>query len=280
LLAAGLDLNAQEDPQPSSSLAHAIGRAHDASWLKQLIERGYQITAQRVVDMLQEVHEEEREHVVPLLDVALAQKLDLDAEISGKSDLESDPPRTLLDVALEHFSLAVAQRIVAAGAKPTQRKIRKNWPEAKAKITWLGEQGPTVSEQLRDQIGDSPRRKKSLTLDPEVLFEPQADLAGLEACTNLTSLVAEHIQLADISALAPLVKLKTLDLTGNQIDDLTPLASLAKLERLHLRGNPISDVTPLASCKALTWIDLRDTRVNARGAAALRKRGVHVVLDD
>jgi hypothetical protein len=280
MLAEGLDLNAQQDPQPSSSLAHNIGRDRSAPWLKLLVERGYRMTAQRVVDMLQELHEDDREPAGPLLEIALAQELDLDAEVSAKSNLESDPPRTLLDVALEQFSLAVAQRIAAAGAKPTERKVRKNWPEAKAKIAWLGEMAPAVTEQLRDKIGDLPKKKKSLRLDPENMFEPQADLVGIEACTNLTSLEAEAIQLADISALASLVKLKTLDLSANQIDDLAPLAGLVKLERLHLRGNPVQDIEPLATCKSLVWIDLRETHVGKRDIAALRKRGVHVVVDD
>jgi hypothetical protein len=296
LVGAGLDLNADAAYE---SLGTRIGESGEAgaAWLTQLIARGFQLDAQRVAYMLQGLHDKLRGLAVALLDIALTQQFDLDAAVSVRSEEEEDPPTTLMDLALEQFPLAVVERLAVAGAKPTDRKIQKGWPEAKAKIAWLAKHrdvpaasvvaGP--SRELLDAIGDAPERKKTLALNRSSWDESgqfshaQYDLAGIEACKQLKKLTANVLGLVEIAELATLTKLEMLELMNNEIVDLSPLASLVKLtdlrlaynpftdvaplrgltalEVLYLSESPVADISPLVTCKALEYLSLGGTQV-------------------
>ncbi|GEM_PF-5168453 len=119
------------------------------------------------------------------------------------------------------------------------------------------------------------------------------NLAGLEYCTNLTSLMlweesCSHCapgDLADLTPLSGLKQLTKLNLMSNHISDvtplagltnltelelshnwignnLTPLAGLTSLQTLGLGANGITDPTPLASLNNLTELNLNDNRIS------------------
>ena len=97
-----------------------------------------------------------------------------------------------------------------------------------------------------------------------------ADLAGLEACTALRTLVLADNALAAPEGAAPLgacTALESLDLQGNQLEDgealLAALRSLPRLKCLYLRDNPLVSALRcyrkrvVAALPALTYLDDR-----------------------
>jgi hypothetical protein len=82
-------------------------------------------------------------------------------------------------------------------------------------------------------------------------------LAGLERCTNVTTLYLSLEAIEDISPLAALKEMKYLLLDqNNRIHDLTPLSGLAELEYLDINQNQITDVSPLAGLTKLVYLNI------------------------
>lgn len=71
------------------------------------------------------------------------------------------------------------------------------------------------------------------------------ELAGIEDCINLFSLVLSYNNITDITPLAGLSDLLSLNLNSNNITDIAPLAVLTNLTRLYIGDNNITDITPI-----------------------------------
>ena len=88
------------------------------------------------------------------------------------------------------------------------------------------------------------------------------DLTGLEAATNLDTLLLTGNQIANLQPLANLTKLIELYLDFNAITSVEHLTSLTNLNTLILAGNQISDVSPLASLTNLTRLNLSGNQIS------------------
>ena len=86
--------------------------------------------------------------------------------------------------------------------------------------------------------------------------QPIRNLAGIQHCTGLDTLLLWGHQITDISPLAGLTELRSLDLAGNQVSDASPLAELTELRHLSLWGNQVTDLRPLASLTKLEKLSL------------------------
>ena len=88
------------------------------------------------------------------------------------------------------------------------------------------------------------------------------DLTGLEAATNLDTLLLTGNQIANLQPLANLTKLIELYLDFNAITSVEHLKNLTNLNTLILAGNQISDVSPLASLTNLTRLNLSGNQIS------------------
>lgn len=95
-----------------------------------------------------------------------------------------------------------------------------------------------------------------------IVYRDVSDLAGLEYCTNLTSLEVRGEPLNDISSLSSLTKLTRLTLCGNQISDISPLSKLTKLEFLCVEQSPVEDISPLSDLTNLKILGLADDQIS------------------
>ena len=86
--------------------------------------------------------------------------------------------------------------------------------------------------------------------------QPIRNLAGIQHCTGLDTLLLWGHQITDISPLAGLSELRRLDLAGNQVSDASPLAELTELRHLSLWGNQVTDLRPLAGLTKLEKLSL------------------------
>ena len=86
--------------------------------------------------------------------------------------------------------------------------------------------------------------------------QPIHNLAGLQHCTGLDTLLLWGHQITNISPLAGLTELRRLDLAGNEVSDASPLAELVELRHLSLWGNQVTDLRPLASLTKLEKLSL------------------------
>ncbi len=83
------------------------------------------------------------------------------------------------------------------------------------------------------------------------------DLAGLQWCTNLTTLHLGGNKLSNVEPLNALVKLDHLRLNDNpQLSEIRPLGALTNLTSLSIWKCKIRDITPLAELKALRHINI------------------------
>lgn len=125
---------------------------------------------------------------------------------------------------------------------------------------------PNMGQAVRESIEKPFGLIRTADLLPLTILDADwrkiQDLAGIQYCTNLT----------------------TLSLRDNQIMDLCPLLGLANLTELHLYVNQIVDVRPLADLANLTWLYLSENPLGqdalCNDIPALRARGVNVVSDD
>jgi hypothetical protein len=97
---------------------------------------------------------------------------------------------------------------------------------------------------------------------------PFADLTGLEAFTNLTTVNITGFNSSTASTftslqpLAGLTKLTSLTIQSGNAPDLRPLAGLTELTQLTVRGNEVTDPSPLAPLTKLTSLTLNDNRIS------------------
>ena len=80
------------------------------------------------------------------------------------------------------------------------------------------------------------------------------DTLTQEVMTNLTELIAEKSDIANITGLEHATNLTDLRLTDNQITDISPLRNLTNLTRLLLSNNPIGDITDLGNLTNLQML--------------------------
>ena len=91
-----------------------------------------------------------------------------------------------------------------------------------------------------------------------------ANITGLEAATNLTSLnLSGNMEISSVTPLAKLVLLETLDLSENDISSISSLAKLTVLTDLNLSMNRISSLTTLAKLTSLTDLNLSDNSISS-----------------
>lgn len=85
---------------------------------------------------------------------------------------------------------------------------------------------------------------------------PITDLSPISNLTSLTSLSIYRCQVTDISPLSKLTNLEWLNMHHLQVSDISPLSSLTKLDWLYLSYNPASDISPLSNLKKLRTLSL------------------------
>ena len=113
-----------------------------------------------------------------------------------------------------------------------------------------------IRDALGRPMGDILDTDLAVLTDLDVHDLRIVNLAGLEYCTNLTSLGLSANQIVDLSPLSGLTGLASLDLSANQIIDLSPLSGLMGLTNLDLSSNQISDLSPLTGLTGLTSLDI------------------------
>ena len=89
-----------------------------------------------------------------------------------------------------------------------------------------------------------------------------SDLTGLEAATNLTTLLLPQNSISELSPLEGLTRLSWLDLGSNLLSDISPLAGLTNLRLFFVGGNRISDVSPLTGLTNLTFVILNSNSIS------------------
>ena len=89
-----------------------------------------------------------------------------------------------------------------------------------------------------------------------------SDLTGLEAATNLTTLLLPQNSISELSPLEGLTRLSWLDLGSNSLSDISPLAGLTNLRLFFVAGNRISDVSPLTGLTNLTFVILNSNSIS------------------
>ena len=71
-----------------------------------------------------------------------------------------------------------------------------------------------------------------------IMYNPMANINGIEQCPKLEFFECYSCNLKDISPLAACTELKHVNVCYNSITDITPLYGLTKLERLWIARNP------------------------------------------
>ena len=89
-----------------------------------------------------------------------------------------------------------------------------------------------------------------------------SDLTGLEAATNLKTLILPNNSISELSPLKGLIHLSWLDLGSNSVSDISPLAGLTNLRLFFVAGNRISDVSPLSDLTNLTFVILNSNSIS------------------
>lgn len=92
------------------------------------------------------------------------------------------------------------------------------------------------------------------------IYDPVADLTGIEHCVNAYQLRLKLQPGTDLSPLSSLTKLKYLELTNSHVTDISALANMDELESLYLYNNNIVDISPLSG-KQLSTADLRWNKI-------------------
>ena len=71
-----------------------------------------------------------------------------------------------------------------------------------------------------------------------IMYNPMANINGIEQCPKLEFFECYSCNLKDISPLAACTELKHLNVCYNNLTDISPLYGLTKLERLWIARNP------------------------------------------
>ena len=88
------------------------------------------------------------------------------------------------------------------------------------------------------------------------------DLTGLEAATNLETLILPQNVISDLSPLEGLSNLGWIDLGANSISDISPLAGSTNLKLLFVPDNRITDIAPLEGLTNLTFVILNSNSIS------------------
>ncbi|MDR0848796.1 MAG: Ig-like domain-containing protein [Propionibacteriaceae bacterium] len=89
-----------------------------------------------------------------------------------------------------------------------------------------------------------------------------SNLTPLAGLTKLSSVMLVESNISDLTPLAGLTRLRTLILDSNQIGDLSPISGLTDLEILSVMGNKISDLAPLSGLANLEGLDIWGNQVS------------------
>jgi Leucine-rich repeat (LRR) protein len=92
--------------------------------------------------------------------------------------------------------------------------------------------------------------------------EKVADLTGLEAFTNLSSLSLGSSDISDLTPLAGLPEIAWLMLLSSSVSDLTPLSGLASLTNLYLEHSQISDLSPISNLVDLETLSFQENQIS------------------
>lgn len=133
----------------------------------------------------------------------------------------------------------------------------------------------TLKTRLNARIGKSRPATQDITVGEAQAITgtlsiagPIADLTGLEAFTNVTTLSVTGVSASTKStftSLAPLTgltKLTALTLQSGNAQDLSPLASLAELTRLSVSRNGVADPSSLAPLTSLSALELANNKIS------------------
>ena len=120
-----------------------------------------------------------------------------------------------------------------------------------------------IEEALNKQAGDPITSAELKTLTRlEATDANISDLAGIEAATNLTTLLLRGNSISNLSPLSGLTKLTELQLFRNLVSDLSPLAGLTNLTDLKAGNNSISNLSPLSGLTKLTYLGLHNNSIS------------------
>lgn len=132
-----------------------------------------------------------------------------------------------------------------------------------------------LKEELNKDIGAGRTATQDITVGEAAAFTgtlslagPIADLTGLEAFTNVTTLNITGVssaQLNTFTSVAPLAgmtKLTSLTLQSGNAQNLSPLASLSGLAKLSVSRNGVGDPSSLAPLTNLTTLELGNNKIS------------------
>jgi len=115
---------------------------------------------------------------------------------------------------------------------------------------WWREQPAAFVSALEAELGTTPRSFPDLTAARKLSVRLD-DLAPLEHCHHLGSLVLSGSAATSLRPLSGLKKLKSLVLGRVGVSDIEPLESLPALKHLSLYGTSVEDLRPLTKIEAL-----------------------------
>ncbi len=137
-----------------------------------------------------------------------------------------------------------------------------------------------IDDSLGLRIGTKVTKKQATKVSSimcEVSGYDVKNLKGLEAFTNLKSLILTGNSISDVKPMAGLTKLTELRLGANDISNIQPLTKLTNIKVLDLFANKIIDVQPLATLTKLTNLDLSYNKISdIKPLAKLTKTSINL----
>ena len=109
---------------------------------------------------------------------------------------------------------------------------------------------------------------------------PVSDLTPLSGLTHLSNLDVPFAQIQNLAPLAGVTSLTTLNLFLDQVRDLTPLQGLTQLQVIDLTGNRVVDVSPLGALTGLTFVNLQNNQIADIGGLPTMRSATNLVLND
>jgi hypothetical protein len=126
----------------------------------------------------------------------------------------------------------------------------------KAKLNTALGGGRTATQDIT--VGEAAAKTGSLSLTG-----PFADLTGLQAFTNATSLSLRGAgnTFTTLAPVAGLTKLTTVSIASSQAPSLVPLAGLTNVATLTVNESSVTDASPLTALTKLTYLNLGDNQI-------------------
>jgi Collagen triple helix repeat (20 copies) len=132
-----------------------------------------------------------------------------------------------------------------------------------------------LKQELNKDIGPGRTATQDITVGEAAAFTgtlslagPIADLTGLEAFTNATTLsitgfsATTKSTFTSVAPLAGMTKLTSLTLQSGNAQNLSPLASLLELTKLSVSRNGVTDPSSLAPLTSLTTLGLGNNKIS------------------